>query len=369
MDERLNSFDSELRRQALEEFSERSTAFNMHCHSFFSYSGFGFSPTALAVLAKRENWRAAGMVDFDVLDGVNEFLSAAARLGVRAVAGLETRVFIPELENVEINSPGEPGIAYHLGYGFASSSVPEGARTFLKSLREKASERIRRQIELVNALLSETPLDAGKVAAEFTPSGNLTERHLCMAYRIAAERIFPEAEERRAYWMEKIGVWDADPVVLEGLIRAKTMKRGGAGYIKAQASSFPTLEEMNRFVISCGAVPTVAWLNGLSDGETDPGRLLDLHCHVGARAVTLIPDRNWNVSDPEKRTLLTDALARFIQACTERELPVLAGTEMNAPGQKIADDFTVPALIPYLKVFTAGADALARWEWPGGKRK
>ena len=360
MDERLNSFDPAARREALEEFADGNTRFNMHCHSFFSYSGYGFSPSALAVLAKQENWRAAGMVDFDVLDGVDEFLSAAQRLGVRAVAGLEPRVFIPELKDVEINSPGEPGVAYHLGYGFSSSTVPEGARAFLKSLREKASARIRRQIEQVNALLLETPLDAGKVAAEFTPGGNLTERHLCMAYRIAAERVFPEVEERRAYWMEKIGIWDADPVVLEGLIRAKTMKRGGVGYIQAEASSFPTLEEMNRFVVSCGAVPTVAWLNGLSAGEKDPGRLLDLHCRAGAGAVTLIPDRNWNVPDPGIRTLLTDAMDSFINACMERKLPVLAGTEMNAPGQKLADDFTVPALAPYLGVFTAGADALAK---------
>ena len=42
---------------------------------------------AVGALAKEMNWRAAGLVDFDVLDGVDEFLAAAKRMGVRAVAG------------------------------------------------------------------------------------------------------------------------------------------------------------------------------------------------------------------------------------------------------------------------------------------
>ena len=41
-------------------------------------------------------------------------------------------------------------------------------------------------------------------------------------------------------------------------------------------------------------------------------------------------------------------------------IPLLAGTEMNAPGQLIADDFTVPALLKHLDVFIAGADEFAK---------
>jgi len=50
-----------------------------------------------------------GIVDFDVLDGVDEFLAACEVAGVRGSAGVETRVFIPEFATHEINSPGEPG--------------------------------------------------------------------------------------------------------------------------------------------------------------------------------------------------------------------------------------------------------------------
>ncbi len=358
----LNSFDEATRRQALEADAARFAVFNMHCHSFYSYNGYGYSPSKLIHLAKERNWRAVGLVDFDVLDGVDEFLGAAALYNVRACAGMETRVFIPELADVEINSPGEPGIAYHLGVGFRSSRVPESAQTFAAELRRKANARTRQVVELVNGFLPEVRLDFDQVAKAFTPAGNVTERHVCAAYRVKADEVFSSEAERSAYWREKLGDCPADPVKLEALIRSKTMKRGGVGYQKPDPGSFPTLEEMNRFVIACGAKPVVAWLNGLSAGENDPGKLLDLHLEYGAGGITLIPDRNWRASDPEKAAKLTAELDRFMQTAAERALHVLAGTEMNAPGQLLADDFSVPALAKHIPAFIAGADAFARWQ-------
>ena len=123
LDEKLNSFDPAVRAAAFDKAVAEKNYFNLHCHSFFSYNGYGYSPSYLVALAKEMNWRAVGLVDFDVLDGVDEFLAAAKKMGVRATAGMETRVFIPELSAVEINSPGEPGIAYHLGCGFSGSWV------------------------------------------------------------------------------------------------------------------------------------------------------------------------------------------------------------------------------------------------------
>ena len=51
-----------------------------------------------------------GIVDFDVLDGVDEFLGACDAVGLRGSTGMETRVFVPEFADREINSPGEPGV-------------------------------------------------------------------------------------------------------------------------------------------------------------------------------------------------------------------------------------------------------------------
>ena len=357
----LNSFDPAVRQQAFAECRSCFDSFNMHCHSFYSYNGYGYSPEMIVSLAAMFRWKGVGLVDFDVLDAVDEFLVAAKRFDLNAVAGMETRVFVPEQAADVISSPGEPGITYHLGYGFASSEVPEKAKPFAAELRRKANERTEGILTRVNSVLPEIALDFQTVAHAFTPRGNVTERHLCAAYRAQAERRFPDPEERAAYWTGKLGKSEADPVKLEALIRSKTMKKGGAGYVEPKPENFPTLREMNDFVTACGAVPTLAWLNGLSSGESDPDRLLDLHLEYGTRAVTIIPDRNWRTGDREQKAKLLTALDAFLNACAKRKLPVLAGTELNAPGQLLCDDYTIPELRPYRDQLLAGAAKAAEF--------
>ena len=64
---------------------------NMHCHTFFSFNAYGHSPSSLAWLAKRRGIKLMGIVDFDVLDGVDEFLDACDLLGLRGSAGCRHR--------------------------------------------------------------------------------------------------------------------------------------------------------------------------------------------------------------------------------------------------------------------------------------
>ena len=107
---------------------------NMHCHTFYSFNAYGYSPTGLAWLAKSQGWPLMGLIDFDVLDGVDEFLSACDAAGVRGSCGIETRVFFPEFSTRETNSPGEPGIMYHIGLGFASSTPDPAVAPILANM-------------------------------------------------------------------------------------------------------------------------------------------------------------------------------------------------------------------------------------------
>ncbi|MFH1085616.1 MAG: hypothetical protein V1772_07625, partial [Chloroflexota bacterium] len=88
---------------------------NLHAHTVYSYNAYGHSPTSLAWLAREGGWRALATVDFDVLDGVDETLAACDAVAVRGAAGIETRVCVPEFAAWETNSPGEPGVMYHIG--------------------------------------------------------------------------------------------------------------------------------------------------------------------------------------------------------------------------------------------------------------
>jgi len=363
--EKLDSFDASERRAALvelaaeagERFPPAGDHFNCHAHTFFSYNAEGYSPTRFAWEAKQAGFAFAGMVDFDVLDGLEEFQEACDLLKLKGCVSIETRTYLPEFSDKVINSPGEPGVVYHMGLGFTTTDVPASAASFLRDLRERSASRNRGLVERVNAFLSPVELDYEKDVLCLTPSGNATERHICLAYARKAAEVFPNEVELAKFWSEKLGVAPAEPDLpeggaLQGLIRAKTMKRGGVGYVQPGVGAFPKLSDMNRFVLECGAIPALTWLDGTTDGEQDIGRLLETEMSSGAAAVALIPDRNYTSGVKD------DKLANLIDIVERAEslgLPVLVGTEMNSPGQKFVDDCESEELKPLWPVFLKGA--------------
>lgn len=371
--QRLVSFQAVERKAAVLEFKEKfpetpeaekpeTRAYNLHCHTFYSFNGYGYSPSYLACWAKAERLFAIGKIEFDVLDGADEFIDAAKLLGLRAACGVESRVVISELSDKVINSPGEPGIAYHLGIGFTTAEIPAEQAAFLNRMKQAAADRTRGIVARVNPALAPLELDFDSEVLPLTPAGNATERHVCAAYAAKAAKMFPDEAERAEFWASKLKLeleeakkLIGNTVKLEGTIRSKMMKSGGPGYVKADPASFPALKAMNEFTIACGAIPSIAWLDGLSAGEADPDALLDLHESYGCALFNLIPDRNWNFPDPEVKAKKVAAMHKMIDCCVRRGMPVFVGTEMNAFGQKLVDTFSEPALAKYMDVFSEGA--------------
>ncbi len=369
----LNSFDLDTRRAALAELAARAERgefgqaeehpiVNMHCHTFFSFNAYGHSPASLAWLARQQGFLAAGIVDFDVLDAVDEFLAACDVAGVRGSAGIETRVFIPEFATREINSPGEPGVSYHMGIGFVTGQVPPEVAPILASMRSRAERRNRAMLERVNAHLAPVGLDYEADVLPLTPAGNATERHMLAAYIHAVAERYPDPADRAAFWADKLGTPLAqvegmlgDYAKFSNLVRGKLMKKGGVGYVTPTPESFPTVEEYHRFIIACGALPTATWLDGTSAGEQDIEELMALLIAKGAAAANIIPDRNWNIADPATRELKVRKLHEYVQLCRDLDLPINVGTEMNSPGNKLVDDFSVPEMAPVRDVMLEGA--------------
>ncbi|MBX3178634.1 MAG: hypothetical protein KF886_14840 [Candidatus Hydrogenedentes bacterium] len=371
LEAQLNDFSAEKREEALDalldlaadgliELPEPTRAFNLHCHSFFSFNGYGYSPTALAWIARCKGLSALGIVDFDVVDGVDEFLSACKLLGIRAGAGMETRIFIPEFADRVINSPGEPGICYYMASGLTTSNVSDGA--LVHELKRISAGRTRNLVERVNTLLDATALDFEADVLPLTPNGNATERHVCAAYDARAKAAFPDPADRAAYWakkldtpVEKIAAILDDGPALQGLIRSKTMKSGGVGYVQPDGADFPRMEQVNQFAVESGGFPMHTWLDGLSDGEQAIEELLDLAMGKGAAALNIIPDRNWNIADPAVRAKKVEALHHVVRIASDRNLPVMVGTELNAHGQPFADNFDAPEMAPLFDSFQRGA--------------
>ena len=348
-----------LAQQGAVQLAPEADVANMHCHTFFSFNAYGHSPTSLAWLAKRRGFKLIGIVDFDVLDGVDEFLSTCEVAGVRGSAGVETRVFIPEFATREINSPGEPGVYYHMGIGFTSSHAPEAAAAILADMRQRAARRNQGMLARLNAHLSPVVVNYQRDVLPLTPGGNATERHMLVAYARAVERTIPDPV---AFWADKLNVEPDQVATLVGdtpkfqnLIRSKLMKRGGAGYVQPGPDTFPTLDEFHQLIVQCGALPCATWLDGTSAGEQAIEELLELLIGKGVVALNIIPDRNWNIADTETRRLKVKNLYDVVQLARELALPLNVGTEMNSPGQKLVDDFDAPELAPLRKSFMDGA--------------
>ena len=368
LDQKLDSFDPAERKQALLSLCKKVEAgeitlpeagndVNLHCHTFFSYNTYGYSPSKFAWLARKAGLSVAEVVDFDVLDAVEEFLEAARLLGLKGCAGMETRVFVPEFSDRVINSPGEPGISYHMGVGFPSSLVSDEQQAFLLGLRETAQQRNRDLMGRVNKYLQPVTLDYQRDVLVLTPSGNPTERHICLAYARKAKEIFGDTDALADFWSKKLDT-DAKSLGLpEGrdllnTIRAKTMKRGGVGYVLPDKGSFPTMADTNRFILAAGAIPVHTWLDGTSEGEKAIEELLEVAMSIGSAAINVIPDRNYGPAVPDEKL---KNLYEVIEIAEKLHLPVVVGTEMNSPGQKFVDDFASSELSPLVPVFLKGA--------------
>lgn len=371
LEQALDSFEAPRRRRALLRLAELARRrevtlpetgdwVNLHCHTFYSYNPYGYSPSKLAWLARRAGLAVAGIVDFDVLDGLEEFHRAGRLLNLKTCVGLETRVYVPEFAQAVMNSPGEPGISYHMGVGFPSARLDRRARRFLASLRRTSEERNRALVERVNAYLKPVTLDYDRDVLPLTPRGNATERHLCLAYAQRAAAVFPGRDALAAFWSERLGL-DAreldlpDGFRLQSAIRAKTMKQGGVGYVQPDRGSFPRLHETCEFVLAAGGIPTHTWLDGTSDGEQRMAELLEVEIRSGVAALNVIPDRNYTPEHPDEKLR---NLQEVVALADTLGLLVVAGTEMNSPGHKLVDDFSGAELAPLLPLFRRSAYAV-----------
>ena len=360
-------FDSNVRAEALRKeaaaasFPPATTSVNAHAHTFFSFNYKGYSPSRFALEAKSQGLEMGGIVDFDVLDGLEEFWQASRLLDLKACVGIESRVFVPEFSDRVINSPGEPGISYHMGTGFTTTDIPDKAQSFLDSMRQTSEQRNRAMVERVNVFLSPLQLDYDSDVMPLVPMGNATERHLCLAYARKAATEFSDENSLRNYWSEKLGVLSEDlKDVPDGrgmtdLIRAKTMKQGGAGYVQPDSGSFPKMSEMNQFVLQCGALPTMTWLDGCSAGEESIEELIEVGRSTGVVVFNIIPDRNYTPGTKDQKLA---NLQKVVEICKDLNMPLLGGTEMNSPGQKFVDDFDSDELKPMHPYFLEGSRIL-----------
>ncbi len=337
---------------------------NLHCHTLCSYNAYGYSPAHIAWIGYKNGYDMMGIVDFDVLDGMKEFLQAGEILGLKTVVGMETRVFIEEYKDKVINSPHEPGIIYFMGTGFYEK--PERgspADTVLKKISNIAKQRNLSVLKKLNSYLQPVDLNYEKDIVPLTLSGNATERHILKAYYRKSKKVCDSVEHRIAFWAEKLELSKekivdlfCDEYRLYELMRGKLIKHGGIGYIEPDPENFPKLDEVIEMIKQTDALPCYPFLDGMNEGEEDIGGILEFFKNKGINVINIIPDRNWNIEDEGEKQVKVEKFNTFMEKCRELDLYVIPGTEMNKMGQKLVDDFDAPELKPYLDDFIKGAN-------------
>lgn len=368
----LSSFQAEARAAALRQLAAVTTFpaerdwVNMHIHTFFSYNGEGWSPTRVAYEMKKLGLHAAAICDFDVLEGVEEFLAAADFLQLRGAAGFESRVFFNEYADQEINSPGEPGVFYFMGMGFVQPPPAAGrAAGAFADMLNRSHTRNRDLIARINAKITRFQLDYDRDVLPLTPRRNATERHIIAAFHAKAVDTLGGAAPAAAFWADTFGL---DPATVTAKIadynafaeflRGKLIKRGGLGYQQPTAHTFPLLDDVIAAIRECRAIPMCAWLDGDSQAEQKPEPFLQTLVAKGVAAVNIIPDRNWNFKDKDVQTKKIAALDEFVRLARHYHLPVNIGTEGNKPGQRLVDDFAAEAIRRHHQTFLQGAQVM-----------
>ncbi len=371
LEKRLDSFDARERHEALAELwrlaqegkvalAEVGEELNIHVHSFHSYNSLGYSPSAIAWHSRKCGLRVTGIMDFDAMDGVAEFYAACRLVGVKATAGIESRVYLPEMSETVINSPGEPGVVYDQGIGIPSAAVPAAWREFLASLKRTAQQRNLELLKRVNDYLEPVRLDYERDVLPLTPGGNATERHICIAYAQKAQQAFKGEQELGAFWAGKLGINAAElglpaGVGLQGAIRAKIMKQGGVGYVQPGKGSFPKMSEMNGFIRELGGIPVLGWLDGSSEGESEMERLLEVVGRNGVASVFFIFDLAYTASGKMDEGKM-ERMRYTVKAAEKAGMLLIGGTEINKPGQKLVPGMSEGEWADLTPAFVRSAD-------------
>jgi hypothetical protein len=374
LEKRLDEFNPQTRRDALAALAalaggtlpETGRNVNLHCHSFFSYNADGWSPTRIAWECRKRGLYAAALCDFDVLDGLDEFLAAGRTIGLRTAVHLETRAFLREYAAHDINSPGEPGVTYIMGTGFFElpASTGQTGQT-LDLFRRSARARNESLISRINGRVPEIALNYTRDVLPLTPRDVATERHIIRAYAAAGRKAFADPVARASFWApllkrapEACLALETDQPAFEEAVRSALAKRGGIGYQQPDEYTFPPADDFIAWVRACRAIPTITWLDGTSRGEADCGAMLDLLRDKGCAALNIVPDRNWNIKKPDEQAAKVAKLDEVVAAAVARDLPINIGTEMNRAGLPFADDLSGPVLGRHAAAFVQGAQIM-----------
>ncbi len=330
---------------------------NNHVHSTYSFSPY--APADIPAKAQEAGLGTVGIMDHDSVSGCAEFLDAAKKIGMAATAGCEIRVNMTGtiVEGRKINNPDEPNVAYIAFHGIPRSQF--GAVTkFLKPIHDARIARDRKEVEKLNAVLSERgaptlDFDADVLAiSEAANGGSVTERHILYALSLKLIAAYGKGEGVVSFMEQNMGI----PMVgklkemlldldnphyaydLLGVFKASLVPKF---FILSGEEECINVQTAVDFANSIGAIPVFAYLGDVGESPTGDKKaekfeddyldeLIPELKRIGFKAVTYMPPRNTK-----------EQLLRVQKLCRDNELMEISGVDINSSRQS----FNCPILL------------------------
>lgn len=308
---------------------------NGHIHTPYSFSSFECIGQIFR-MAQEEQVDVLGINDFFVSDGYGEFYENALKTRKFPLFNVEFVGLMPELQKrkITINDPHNPGRIYFCGKGLNYPfSVSDENKAFLSALltekRKQIEQMIAKSNDLLQAISSDLKLSYEKVKNDFAKD-LVRERHIAKAIRTLAEEKYPKINDRKAFFSQLFGTEPkadlTDKPAIANEIRSKLLKAGGAAFVPESPTSFPSVEQIKKYVLDAGGIPCYPVLlddrkgNLITSFESDWDFMDEQLKAMNVHVVELIPSRN-----------SVDKLREFVHFFREKGYVVLFGSEHNTP--------------------------------------
>ena len=311
---------------------------NAHLHTPFSFSAFD-SVSQAAGMAAEQGVKVIGINDFYSIDGYVEWERAAREKKLYPLFNIEFISLNSEDQaaGVRVNDPNNPGRTYLSGKGMAFPVKLSGEPAAqLAAVREESNRQVAAMCGKVLALFKELGADSGfdfeSIKRDLT-KGSVRERHLAKAIRMAVARLYPDAEQQKAFYEKLFGGKAlksdiAAEAKVENEIRGNLLKAGGAAFVPETPEAFLPMATVRSIILAAGGIPTYPFLaddakGGFTDFEGDLEKAAATLKQRGFYSVEFITTRN-----------SVEVLEKYCNYLWDNGFVITLGSEHNTPAME-----------------------------------
>lgn len=300
---------------------------NAHIHTPYSFSAFSSIGEALDK-AVAERVPVVGINDFYSTDGYAAWSEGCAARKLFPLFGIELIALNEEDQaaGLRVNDPNNPGRTYLSGKGLAYPVILSGEPLRqLEAVKAESNAQVERMCAKLNDWLQAEgfgfTLDIDGIKEKYT-RGELRERHLAKALRLALERCPVGAGH------DLIPDLTGDPAAVENKLRSKLLKAGGPAFVPEDPKAFLPMETVRGIIEAAGGIPTYPFLADdakgcFTDFEADLQKAADTLRKRGIHSAEFIPSRN-----------TTAVLERYSAYLEDEGFIVTFGSEHNTPAME-----------------------------------